>query len=222
MNKLFYSILAASALAVLPAQAAFLATPPSDNLADVSFTTASGTYYADFYGGIITDPANDDGGNPNRGKTYLDANESSYGTWTNIGNISGSVETATGTYTAAGINTIQTNADGKQFAVSLKASTGWSYYIFTGLDASDIISGNWDSLSGTGKDSLSHSSLYVSTANVTGGSTGGTTGGSTGGTTGGSTGGTTGGPQVPEPSTYAMFGMAFGMFAFLRYRSRKS
>lgn len=96
---------------------------------------------------------------------------------------------------------------------------------FNGFSNGDLdYAARFQQVSGDGNYSGSGSEKLlggiVTGGNTTGGNTtGGTTTGGT--TTGGTTtGGTTGTTPVPEPSTYAMFGLAAAMLGFISYRSR--
>ena len=235
MNKLFYSILAASALAVLPAQAYTVSVIAADS--DATLFSEAVSYNAAY------DPDIGQGGNFNAERlativsnvtstTYADTD---FGLLYKQNEGSGEEGSLTGSYSTtfngdlSGSTTTYgsgTNADNSTWLIVKDGNNLPQWYVFdistwNGTDdfnLENFWNGN-DSNNASQNGAISHFSIWSGPG---GGSTGGTTGGSTGGTTGGSTGGTTGGPQVPEPSTYAMFGMAFGMFAFLRYRSRKS
>ena len=212
MNKLFYSIIAASALAVLPAQAG------------ITITTVGGAVFNGVASGLIS--GNDDQGGGSTGLTAL-------GNLTSAGSFGGSGATwATGNGTGAtnltdlssGGTSGQLTIDsalassiaGNEFAISLKGGPNYKLFYFDGIAdltgatitfdtaAAGILNGG-----GNGPAGLSHASLYVSNLPVAGGPP-----------PGGGNPAPGGGNEVPEPSTYAMFGMAFAMFAFMRYRAR--
>ena len=227
MNKLFYSILAASALAVLPAQAAIIqftqvhssgenlpiaGTYSNGDTLPVSLATLE--YVDNGTGGVDFTLTNTfsalDSGNTDTFISELFFGSSIGATSvTNMSSNIDAIDYSAGGFTNAALTfNYDTNLANSGGPNNLRLTDGetatWTFENYAVGDFQLPAMVHFQSLPNGGSVKIT------------------AVGGSTGGTTGGSTGGTTGGPQVPEPSTYAMFGMAFGMFAFLRYRSRKS
>ncbi len=210
MNKLIYSILAASALAVLPAQAVILVPHPESNGTALDGTAATGVTAE----GVTAYQATgyfDGNDKPTAALDLLNGDIfGDLGNWTQFatdGDFNAINGASSGDWT---LNTAYTG--GKQFALAVKAGNSFSLYHFDNV-GNPVDNGTFDTsgveLVGQGNvPGLSHLTLYVSETDSSGGGGGG--GGGNGG----------GGNEVPEPSTYAMFGMAFAMFAFMRYRAR--
>ena len=221
MNKLFYSILAASALVVLPAQAITINSGAIDVGQIDTFIESgivSGNNPTDelaWATGILNDHADYGNGSGDYQLEFTFKDDAGTTNWTSTdtnGVYSYDLGEATNTQTESGVAAGEVDASDSNFFI-LKLGNGGnnitdSHYLFENLDEARYAVVNFED------PNLDFTLTAVQAFGRISHTTGST--GEDQNNPG------PGNPEVPEPSTYAMFGMAFGILGFVGYRNRKS